>query len=351
MPALADEATVARVRAEFPEAVIAMDEALKHVRIVATVDEVATPRGSTVAKARTYRLEYSRSGPLQKLVRIEGEEGTDGYQKRVLCQAPSYAFWADQAGKAPGLALMGFDWGLSEHMDQEISIHKYEVVLQFTRTTYPLRDMIAEPSFQVVGATTAVENGEEVVKFEVSHVAFIPRLYNPATKKTEPKHDLRRTRFTAVPGRGWAITRWEPLFGDRPWPPQPFVYGTLESAKDGRTPAVPARMVYHTTRSHATTVYTTFEFANLPDSEFTLASVGLPEVADPGTGSKRPWAAYALLAASAALLVLSIVLRWWSRGRPPGEPGPLVAPPGPGDPSSEAAPAIGPVPSLNENGR
>ncbi|MBX6315338.1 MAG: hypothetical protein IRY99_20860, partial [Isosphaeraceae bacterium] len=168
----------------------------------------------------------------------------------------------------------------------------------------PFHEITAEPSFSIKSASKVNLDKKEMIKLEFS------------VKPSDPHMTLRGGWMIFSPADGWAIRRYElseeiySLKTKSNRIREKAVYGDIQyDYQNGKLP-LPKRVYQRSGSDISIFEPTVFEVGPVPEREFTLASVGLPELEQPAGPSRTSRLPFWLFGLAAAAFVVALVLKY-----------------------------------------
>ncbi|MBX6314540.1 MAG: hypothetical protein IRY99_16755 [Isosphaeraceae bacterium] len=320
-----------KFRSQYPAASARWQEYLSQIHVAGTLkmyQRKASPAESNAwdlsgdigpgdSLRETRKIELWRQGRMGKLIETVSRErpaqkkGAPQNQKEgapqntpgelTICVGPKYSFRSiKKAGEAPVLA------SFSATKDSDALSSR--LLDGFIWAPYwigrPFREFTSDPSFSIKSASKIDLDGKEMVKVEFS------------IKPADPHVSLRGGWVIFSPADGWAIRRYElseeiySLKTKSKRIREDASYGDIQyDYQSGRLP-LPKRVYKRHFNGVSVFEPTVFEVGPVSEREFTLASVGLPELEQPAGQSRTSRLPFWLFGLAAVALVVALVLKY-----------------------------------------
>lgn len=298
----ADTDLKARVMNEYPSALADMESILSHCRgsAVHRSWKVPNPRasrpGDVNSKVDTARIQFERSGPMERAIR----EPVDGQQDWVYCVdgKSSFTLRRDRGKETYVLASLGADQDLRRTLKLRVD--------QFVDAPSRLfgsriSELMTDPRFTIRKVSAMGEENGPLFKIDFTH---------------EDPRKLRRSGWFLVdPNRHWAVTKYECRCQ------QDGGHDFLDREEIEYTEPAPSRslavkrVVSEFSVYRDEFVFDDFAFGPVPASDFTLTAFGLPELGRPGARGNPTWTVLFLVLLAAVSAACAILLARAARRR------------------------------------
>jgi hypothetical protein len=283
-----DGALAQLVLRDYPRALRALEERFSTAKGVVkrSIERNATSKSAKRVSRERLVFECKRPYMARVVSDIEKTVTRDGTDKstrleRVLCYNHEYTFELRREGAADNLSVTSFEPNRDgksnmEHREMGNSLSKY-LNAPFSLYVWPVSSIFAEQRLAVHDVSRVSEGKLQLLKVRFER--------KPDSKGAGGFNGW----FLVSPDEAWVLRSYE--YTDKNGI---FVRGSIEYGDiEGGVP-VPKRIVHAkgTAESSAPTQVTTYEFdefnfADVPDSEFTLSAFGLPELRSSSGGSER----------------------------------------------------------------
>jgi hypothetical protein len=269
------------------------------------------PHSARVTASTKRQAKSSGPGPAGKGI---PETAASSSREIVYCYNEDYSFSLSKKDADQQYIISSLDKNVGGEPAQSIKVQVdgwlYEYLdapLSFSAVYQPLSRIISSDRFSIRRVSEVREDGENCLKLEVRLQEGIWKI---AQGKPSPEYE---GWILVVPAKKWVVREYQlahSILGLR----GRVEYGDI---RDG-FPS-PRRVVVEGTDTRSGTPIYRHEFifedlrlVNPPDSEFTLAAFGLPELRQPSSSRHANRTVFWLLGAALASLVVAIVLKHYS---------------------------------------
>ena len=298
LPAAAGQEAELRERffSEAPEGWAALEAASTRLDALGTKADVAIEGGIAVDNVSRRTIHLKMNGDMQVFeVRYDdGEKDVYGVNRR-------YGFALEQQAERSPFIIRYLGDDLEAVRDEIPSSVPFHVPWKLS--VVPFRELIAAPTFELLGIEGVERDGESLVK-----IRFTYEPYGPAVKA---KTAIRGGWILFSPRRRWGLVESEI---DAAW--GGLMIHAVDYADDGPDGIPTVRQVVDKNcgkdRQRGAVRTTEFErwgYRDVPEEEFTLKSYGLPEVDEKGAAAGRSVLHYWLFGIGLAFAGIAIALR------------------------------------------
>ena len=234
----------------------------------------------------------------------DSEKGaTSKHTQTVYCYNRDYSFKLSREGGSSAYSIASFEKNVNGKSPMETREMGLRLSMYLDAPTglyvFPISSILADPRFSLERVSQAVEKNKQLVKIEFN-------------VKADGQREGYKAWLLVSPAEAWTLYAYD-MRTDRN---KDHVYGTLEYGEPLRGFATPKRVVHVRDKRGGTTpteiqTYDIEEirFVDVPESDFTLAAFGLPDVQQPGKRSYASQTGFWFLTLSILSLVIAVLFK------------------------------------------
>jgi len=291
-----DRSLIDRVRLEYPQALVKLEDIFSTMRGNGTVIEKAKESGSD-EKTLHWDVEFAKRGDMALVCRTWNAKQLSENQaviKDVYCKNPSrYVFNLSSSIENPNLSVINLG-----HNVEDFNIHYEIYVKRHAEAAYcvfglPVRRMMEDASFKITKVSSRVEGDRELLRIDYDY---------------HPKDLILRSGWLEVcPSDRWRIQEYETQLSAEM--KGRTIKGVVEYQKDQKTGEnLPVRSKIDMTDGIIAFDFQTFSLTPAPEEEeFTLAAFGFPDVEPSGAEGTSNLLGF--VGAGVLLLVVAAILK------------------------------------------